>query len=660
MIVKIGKSVSKYGDILAFFLFAMALALYLYNLDGWRMDEEEGACLYQAWRICEGEFPYRDFLSPHSPLFLLTGASMMRVFGPSETAARAPSPLLATFASLPLYAMGKALFGPKVGLLSSLVFLLNPDVYWQGRLLKPQAYMAFFSTWGLYFFVKGSLRKRRWALLASGFVFALGTLSEFLGFLPLIGCLLALAWRTIRGERGLGDALALMVPYLVSVGIAFGLIHLWAPPFPKVMWEYYLAWDLRNGLRLYWSYFIGYIPFVFFALTPAIGGMMSEKHSLLAWQIPTALAFLLFRGSRPDLVYLLPTLAIFFSSFAIRISQFTPPPPSLVIGHWSLIIIIVLIPWGLVDKAAAKFPPTVIGPVVDYTTEIVDYIKANTEEEECILMDYPGLNFFSRRRTTYSGAALSSEATSSGYVMGRRLVEEIGAEEVKTILIDISYRKPHPIKWMKWMSLDVKAISIEASYLAFRQLEKLRDGICFRGYVGANFRYERKFESFGQKMEVLHLKDFPLIRRRVEGIEIEHPIRVDLGGIISLIGYDVMPEEVEPGGKVHLILFWQAKGGIEKDFTVFTHLIDGEDKIWGQKDSQPLGGTFPTSCWGEVVVVDTYEMPVREDAPPGEYRIEVGMYLLETMERLPAYDESGIRLRDDRILLEPVIIVKGL
>jgi len=59
------------------------------------------------------------------------------------------------------------------------------------------------------------------------------------------------------------------------------------------------------------------------------------------------------------------------------------------------------------------------------------------------------------------------------------------------------------------------------------------------------------------------------------------------------------------------------------------------------------------------VMVDHYELAVAPDTPPGEYQIEVGMYLLETMERLTAVDESGQRLPDDRVLLEPGITVKG-
>jgi hypothetical protein len=93
---------------------------------------------------------------------------------------------------------------------------------------------------------------------------------------------------------------------------------------------------------------------------------------------------------------------------------------------------------------------------------------------------------------------------------------------------------------------------------------------------------------------------------------------------------------------------------MEKDYTVFVHLIDEEGQIWGQKDNQPEGGFYPTSFWdpGEVIK-DEYRLQVRPETPKGEYQIEIGMYLLDTNERLPLKDRSG-KMIDERILLGPV------
>jgi DNA topoisomerase IB len=94
---------------------------------------------------------------------------------------------------------------------------------------------------------------------------------------------------------------------------------------------------------------------------------------------------------------------------------------------------------------------------------------------------------------------------------------------------------------------------------------------------------------------------------------------------------------------------------MKTSYTVFVHLLDAQSRTWGQRDNLPAKGTHPTTSWlpGEVVI-DEYEITVDAGAPAGEYQIEVGMYDLATMLRLPANDEQGNPLPDDRILLSKV------
>jgi hypothetical protein len=41
-------------------------------------------------------------------------------------------------------------------------------------------------------------------------------------------------------------------------------------------------------------------------------------------------------------------------------------------------------------------------------------------------------------------------------------------------------------------------------------------------------------------------------------------------------------------------------------------------------------------------VIDTYEIPIPDDAPPGEaYQLEVGFYDWKTLERLPVRGAAG-------------------
>jgi len=115
-----------------------------------------------------------------------------------------------------------------------------------------------------------------------------------------------------------------------------------------------------------------------------------------------------------------------------------------------------------------------------------------------------------------------------------------------------------------------------------------------------------------------------------------HSVEVNLGDEVALLGYDLASRTVSPGGTVDLTLYWQARVDTDEDYTVFVHLVGEDGLIWGQQDGQPQGGFYPTSFWvqGEVVV-DEHGIPVEREAPIGEYELRVGMYLLQTMQRLP-------------------------
>jgi 4-amino-4-deoxy-L-arabinose transferase-like glycosyltransferase len=136
------------------------------------------------------------------------------------------------------------------------------------------------------------------------------------------------------------------------------------------------------------------------------------------------------------------------------------------------------------------------------------------------------------------------------------------------------------------------------------------------------------------------------------------PWRSEIAESVALVGYEFDPSRVEAGGALRLTLLWQALARMEKSYSVFTHLLDAEGGIRGQRDGVPCGGACPTTSWLEgEFILDEYEITVSADAPPGEYQIGVGMYDPQTMLRLPALDESGTQWSDDRILLATKVVI---
>ena len=105
-------------------------------------------------------------------------------------------------------------------------------------------------------------------------------------------------------------------------------------------------------------------------------------------------------------------------------------------------------------------------------------------------------------------------------------------------------------------------------------------------------------------------------------------------------------------------LYWQSLAPATADYTVFTHLLDSDDRQWTQGDKLPQEG-YSTLFWdvGEVVL-DRCDIPVPGDMPVGEYRVSVGLYRADSMERLPV-SLNGQPVPMDRILLDHRVCVLG-
>ncbi|MCL5026059.1 MAG: hypothetical protein M1531_06145, partial [Chloroflexi bacterium] len=117
---------------------------------------------------------------------------------------------------------------------------------------------------------------------------------------------------------------------------------------------------------------------------------------------------------------------------------------------------------------------------------------------------------------------------------------------------------------------------------------------------------------------------------------VQSPLAVDLGGGVRLLGYDLSTSAPALGQTVRLTLYWQARGSMDTSYTVFVHLLDGEQKVVSQHDGLPGEGRMPTTAWAkDEVVSDTHELALPRALPAGTYQLEVGMYDAATGERLP-------------------------
>ena len=132
-----------------------------------------------------------------------------------------------------------------------------------------------------------------------------------------------------------------------------------------------------------------------------------------------------------------------------------------------------------------------------------------------------------------------------------------------------------------------------------------------------------------------------------EPASVAHPTEANFDNQIALLGYDA---EVQ-GETLWVKLHWRSLQPTGADYTIFVHLIDGTGQTLSQHDAQPQDGAYPTSVWdaGEVVV-DDHPLPLPPEPSAGDYWLDVGLYLLQTGERLPV--EGG----GDSVELGPVTL----
>jgi len=132
------------------------------------------------------------------------------------------------------------------------------------------------------------------------------------------------------------------------------------------------------------------------------------------------------------------------------------------------------------------------------------------------------------------------------------------------------------------------------------------------------------------------------------------PLDIQLGTDISLRGCQIISQSGSPGQILSLSLHWQALAQPDRNYKVFVQLLNPEGQLVAQRDSQPLDGFRPTSTWrpGQDIT-DRYGLLLTDALPPGVYQLVVGMYDVETGQRLQVSVE-GTQTGADRILLAEI------
>ncbi len=620
------------GTAILLALLLLGGVLYLQHSFQYFMHDDEGGYAYAAWRVSEGEVPYRDFLTPQMPGFLYWGGLIVRLFGRSYVPLRVATSLVMLLAALLLYAVSREVYGRRVALLAMALFMIEPDIFHDARFFRSEACMLLFSLAGIYCLVRSEKRRRPGYLWLGSLFFGLALAFKLFAFLSLAGCYLYLlyaAWQERRPlKKVLRQGVALGLPAALLLGTVALVFYRLSPYFFTAVFEHHtmqgaglsLPDCIRKGLAFYRRSFL-HQPL---AVLLAAAGVLLLRRRGLPWlmvcQLPTALAFLFLSRSLMlrHWTYLVPAGA---TLMAVTLDRLLDAPwlrqPW---QRWALAALLALgavYPWLKRNIAESSLREA-------ESTHLAALVQSLSPGGEPVLTDYPGLNFMAGRRTTYWGAGLSSGAARSGQILGSALIEEIEQEQVGGVVINV-LGKDH-------------------------QLTLLTDYAEFRRYVQSHFalvdRYRCRYRP--KELEIYSRTDTMPLQ---PGINYQDQV--------AMTGARLPDAEVRAGETLEAVIRWQALAPMPSDYHISLRLVDATGRLWAQADEQLVEqfakikdgkasdsiATFGTSTWEpQQAVLRRHRLDVGPSVPSGSYYLVARVYDLASRFALVSRREQGLQL----------------
>ncbi len=620
--------------VLLLLLLLLAGLGYAWGLTRYQAYDDEGGYLYAAWRIAEGEAPYRDFLTPQLPGFLYPGALISWLSDGSVLCLRASMILLVLLAGLAGFLLLHALAGRRAAFFALLLFASQHQIYFAARFFRPEAGMLFWGVVGYGLFALAHRRSSRGLMALAGIALGLSTMTKLFGGLMAAGLglwVVIRVWQASHRREAIGLYGWFVAGYLLLVGGCVALFSLLAPGFVGAVLGHHLQQGagtplvevVLKALSMYWEF--GRTQPVYTLL--ALWGLVvawRRRRSLglaLACQVATAVVFV---GMTRDvqlrhLTYLAPTLAalagIGLDGLAERLSPRGWARAVGVVGVAALV--------GLALYPEQRLNASVGGWEEQDTSRWVAYLQEITTPTDYVMSDYPGINFAARRLTTPLGAGLSEGATDSGQITGRDLIDEIEAYDVQVVLLNVGPGAHH--------------------------LVSLVDYAEWKQYVQTHLALVDRQNYDARPIEIY-------VREDLWPGEITN---YDFGHALALTGYQWQVAAAEPRQNLEVLIRWHALAALPSDYSASLQLYDDQGHQWGLgskeladmdaetylgDDNIEVAVLRPTSQWpvGETSL-QVHELPIDIATPPGTYRVKLRVHPADRWDGLPVLDASSRR-----------------
>lgn len=610
-------------------ILALAVAWRAQHLGAFSLSNDEGAHLMWARLAADGYALYSETQAVQAPLFIETIALAFRLAGPQVEAGRwvilASFGLLAAVLSWLAYREGRW----PASLVALVLLSLSPLSFSLSRLVMAEVPATALAALSMGLALVFRDRRRRGWLLASGLALGLSFLTKALYpfLLAPVGLLVWQArherppagsrpWRAMAGD-GLVWAAGIVAPLILTLAlyppaalyeqlVAFrGDIRAAAAGSAAETWAYFGAF-----LSSHWGLWLASAGAAVLAVVLSRYGWWpgtARGRDLGAWLAWLAAGAAMLGWHAPlfphHFVLLLPPLCLLAAWYAAAVGQlWRLRRPS---GRWGTAI-----RWAaLFIGAAAVFNAPAMVAANRETAAIVTggreaeglaLLRAVSSPDDFLMGDSQLLIFMAGRRTPPPLGDVALVAIKAGRQTPERMIaltEKYSAPAVAQWSLRLAWL-PEYLEW------------VQANYLARRVWDN--DHIIYYGL------------------------------RLPPGQAIPNERAVRLGEAVLLRGYRTGPAPIPAGGDLNLKVYWQATAPLDRDYTIFTQLLDRNGALVAGWDSQPLGGYLPTGQWPvDEIVTDVVSLPVPAGTPAGQYRLITGMYLLETLERLPNLTETG-------------------